>query len=82
MSLYFLDYDLRSSHDYERLYEELENFNAVRIFESVWCFRRYDTSAEGLRNHFKAYIDSDDGLIVSKVTGWGSYNAQGTPNDL
>jgi len=82
MPLFFLSYDLREESDYETLYDELKNFNAVRILESIWCFKRTGTSAKELRMYFKNFIDSDDGLIVSEVKDWSSYKANGTPNDL
>ena len=82
MALYFLSYDLRNSKDYQKLYDELESYNAVRILESTWCFKRINTSSKGFRYYFKKFIDSDDGLCVSEVTGWATFNALGTPNDL
>lgn len=82
MALYFLTYDLRKSRNYQILYDELNNFGAVRILESTWCFTRLNTSAKKLRDHFKKYIDSSDALIVSEVTDWASFNTDGTPNDL
>ncbi|HDY8002410.1 TPA: hypothetical protein RQK74_004363 [Vibrio vulnificus] len=82
MSLYFLTYDLRNSKNYEALYKELDSFKAVRILESTWCFNRFNTNAKGLRDYFKTYIDSDDGLIVSEVSDWASFNTDETPNQL
>ena len=82
MALYFLTYDLRKSSSYQPLYDELKNFNAVRILESTWCFNRTNTTAKGLRDYYKKHIDSDDGLMVSEVTDWASFNTDGTPNDL
>ena len=82
MSLYFLTYDLRNSKNYQTLYDELNDYNAVRILESTWCFNRVNTSAKGLRDYFKKFIDSDDGLMVSEVTDWASTKTDGTPNDL
>ena len=82
MALYFLTYDLRKSRNYQAVYDELESFNAVRILESTWCFKRINTSAKGLRDHFSQYVDSDDGLIVSEVTDWASRKTDGSPNDL
>lgn len=82
MALYFLTYDLRKSRNYQSLYDELQNFSAVHILESTWCFNRLNTSAKGLRDYFKQYIDSDDGLIVSEAKDWASRNTDGTPNDL
>ena len=82
MSLYFLTYDLRKSKNYQTLYDELNNFNAVRILDSTWCFNRTNTTAKDLRDYFKKYMDNDDGLMVSEVTNWASINTDGTPNDL
>ena len=82
MALYFLTYDLRNSKDYQKLYNELEKFKAVRVFESTWCFKRNSTSVSELRDYFKRYMDSDDGLLVSESKAWATYNADGTPKDL
>ncbi len=82
MALYFLDYDLRKQRDYQKLYDELGKFNAVRILESLWCFKRFNTDPSGLRDHFKQFIDSDDGLCVSEVVNWATFKALSTPNEL
>ena len=82
MALFFLSYDLRGERDYQKLYDELEKFHAVRILESEWCFNRFNIDARGLRDYFKQFIDSNDGLCVSEVADWAPYNAQDTPNDL
>lgn len=82
MALYFLEYDLRKQRDYKTLYEELARFNAVRILESLWCFKRFNTDAVGIRDHFRKLIDNDDGIIVSEVNRWASYGAQGIPSEL
>lgn len=82
MALYFLEYDLRKQRNYQPLYNELASFKAVRILESLWCFKRFETSAAGLRNHFRTLIDNDDGLIISEVSDWSGYNISGSPNDL
>lgn len=82
MALFFLSYDLRNGRDYQKITNKLEEFNAVRILESCWCFNRINTTAKDLRDYFKQFVDGDDGLIVSQVTDWASFNALGTPNDL
>ena len=82
MALYFIDYDLRNSRNYQPLYDELEKFGAVRVLESSCCFKRINTTAKGLRNHFQQFIDSDDGLCVVEVTDWATNKALGTPNNL
>lgn len=82
MALYFLDYDLRKQRNYQALYDELARFNAVRMLESSWCFNRVNTSAAGLRDHLKQFIDEDDGLVVAEVTDWATYKALKSPNVL
>lgn len=82
MALYFLTYDLRKGKDYQKLYDELESFNAVRVLESTWCFNRINTSAAKLRDYFKKFIDKDDGLLIDESKSWATYNTDGTPKDL
>ncbi|MCO5412139.1 hypothetical protein [Ralstonia mojiangensis] len=82
MALYFLDYDLRKQRNYQPLYDELARFNAVRMLESSWCFKRFNTNAANLRDHFKNFIDADDGLLVGEVNDWATFNAQRSPNAL
>ena len=82
MALYFFSYDLRKAKNYQKLYDELEDFKAVRILQSTWCFNRFNTSSKKLRDYFKKLIDSDDGLIISEVSDWASYEAKGTPKNL
>ncbi|HCF9254933.1 TPA: hypothetical protein NI610_005934 [Pseudomonas aeruginosa] len=82
MALFFLEYDLRKQRNYDALYTELAAFNAVRILKSLWCFNRVNTSASGLRDHFRKFIDSDDGIIISEVTDWAAYSVEGNPNQL
>jgi hypothetical protein len=82
MALYFLTYDLRKSRNYQEMYSQLHSFNAVRILESTWCFNRVNTSCAGLRDHFRQYMDADDGLMLSEVVDWASYKTDDTPNSL
>ena len=82
MALYFISYDLRKQRDYKTLRDELKSFNAIEILESTYCFKRLNTSCSGLRDYFKAFIDSDDGLMISEVSDWASFNTNGTPNSL
>lgn len=82
MALYFLTYDLRNNRDYNKLYDELSKFNAVQVLESTWCFNRLNTSVSTLRDHFKKYIDSDDGILVTESNYWATSQVNGTPKDL
>lgn len=82
MALYTLTYDLRNSRDYDKLYEKLDEFNAVKVLESTWCFKRINTTASNLRDVFKKIVDSDDGIFVCQVSDWATRNTDGTPKDL
>ena len=88
MALFFLSYDLRNGRDYQKLYDELEKFNAVRMLESCWCFKRININAKGLRDYFTQFIDSDDGLLVSQIAEiddvpqWAGRTLDGNPNQL
>lgn len=82
MELYFLSYDLRNERDYQPLYDELEKHHAKAVLESVWCFKKDNTTTAELRDHFGKFIDSDDGLLVTSSASWASLRAKATPNDL
>ena len=66
MTKYFICYDLRNSRDYQKLYTELEKYKAIQILESLYCIKYQDDKTEELRDHFKKFIDKDDGLIIIK----------------
>nr|WP_313659104.1 hypothetical protein [Achromobacter ruhlandii] len=79
MGLYFLSYDLRKARNYQPLYDELERFGATRPLESVWSFEHTGATTAALREHFKQFIDADDGLIVIKAKAWAGSKLDGTP---
>lgn len=79
MALYFLDYDLRKARDYKTLYDELAKFGATRVLESTWCFVRINANCAALRDHFAMFVDADDGLIVTEVSGWAGKKLDGYP---
>ncbi len=82
MALYTITYDLRNNRDYKTLYEELEAFNAVKILESTWCFKRDKTTSPNLRDYFGKLTDSDDGIFICEVKAWASRKTDGTPKAL
>ncbi len=82
MALFFLEYDLRKQRNYQPLYEELARFGAVRVLKSLWAFNRINTDATGLREHFRRFIDGDDGLVVMQVNDWATVRTERTPNEL
>ncbi|MEN8173997.1 MAG: hypothetical protein ABFS03_14090 [Chloroflexota bacterium] len=65
-----MSYDLRGSRGYKELHGELELFGAVQVLRSAWYFNREGTTAEVMEHHFKALVESDDGLIVFEVGEW------------
>lgn len=81
MALYFLDYDLRKQRDYQKLYDELARLGAVRHLKSAWSMRYPISSASvQIRDHLKAFIDKDDGLMVAEVVDWAGYSLDGKPH--
>ena len=88
MALYFISYDLRNGKDYQKLYDELNKINAVRMLESCWCFKRFNTDSKNIRDYFKEFIDRDDGLLISQIAEiesvpqWAGCNLDGNPNQL
>ena len=80
--LFFIDYDLRKERDYQTLYDELNRLKAIQVLESCWCLRIKGSSAVEIRDHFKKFIDINDGIMVSEISDWASYNTNGHPNQL
>lgn len=75
---YMICYDLQKPiQDYPALYKVLlENFNAKRVLESQWVFRRINTNAAGLRDYFKKFLDGDDRLLIVSLDNseWAGWN--------
>jgi len=80
--LYILSYDLIKDKDYQKLYNELSNFKAKRVLESVWCFKYEPDKSSYLRDHFTQFIDKDDRLLVVRAYGWAGRKLLFSPNDL
>lgn len=80
MALYFLDYDLRKQKDYDTLYAELKRLGAVRHLKSAWSLKQDKTGmSTAVRDHFRQFIDKDDGLMIAEVTEWAGYVLDGKP---
>lgn len=79
LALYFLTYDLCDKANDLKLIDELEHLGAIRVLESTWCLKKVDTSVERIRDHFKALLDDNDGLVVSEVNHWAALNAERAP---
>lgn len=79
MALYFVEYDLRKQKDYTKLILELERLGASKILASAWYLKHNNTSCTELRDHLRSFMDNDDGLMISQVENWASYNVLSTP---
>jgi hypothetical protein len=76
----FLSYDLRNpGKNYEPLWDELKRFAGRRVLESLWEFRS-DHSPAQLREHFKRFIDANDGLLVMDVHDWAGARLINNPS--
>ncbi len=82
MDLYFIEYELRNERNYPKITKELESYGAVRVLNSYWCFKRSNTSCKDLRDHFQKFIDSDDAIMVTAVTGWASSRTLSNPKKI
>ncbi|MGY1488199.1 hypothetical protein ACW4YW_02195 [Methylobacillus pratensis] len=83
MAVYFLSYDLRrNKRDYQKLYDELKKYKAVQVLESVYAFKYEEKKSTELSNHFKSFIDSDDGLLVIEEKDWSGIKIKNSPNPL
>ena len=74
---YLLSYDLlKPGQDYEKLYDELASMDAQRVLQSQWVFRRFKTSATGLRDHYRQFIDGNDRLLIVAIDSddWSGWN--------
>lgn len=61
---YIVCYDLRKSRDYDSLYTAIKSYDTwAHILESTWGIVS-SRSAQEIRDHLLAHMDSDDGLFV------------------
>jgi len=65
---HLVTYDLIKRKDYPELTKTLEKFDYWHCLGSVWIIKS-DWNCEQVRNHLLPHIDTDDKLIVLKLTG-------------
>ena len=69
MSSYLISYDLRKpGQDYKDLIATLRSWGAVRVLLSEWLLSTTATAAQ-IRDALSPLIDSNDGLLVTGLTG-------------
>lgn len=76
---YLITYDLIKRKNYPELFKALEEFDYWHCLGSVWIVKSELNSTE-IRNLLQAHIDSDDKLIVVKLTGQAAWT-KSFPND-
>jgi CRISPR-associated endonuclease Cas2 len=77
MTVYVVTYDLNkeeSSADYKPLLDELRRLGCHRFQASAWLANLNNTSKE-VHDHFKALMDSNDSLWVSRMNTAYFYSA-------
>lgn len=82
MAVYFLSYDLSVKGDYQKLYDELNKFKAVQVLEYVYAIRFEEKKSKDLRDYFKKFIDSGDGLLVIEQKDCAESHVKNTPTSL
>lgn len=67
MSVYQINYDLRKQKDYSSLIKRIKGYPKwCNPLESAWIIVT-NQSASQIRDHLKAVMDSDDGLLVTRL---------------
>jgi hypothetical protein len=72
MPLFMVSYDLIAGKDYRRLETRLANWNATRVLLSQWVIQ-WDSSSPAIRDDLLQYIDTDDRLLVVRLTGQAAW---------
>lgn len=83
MPKYQLDYDLRKpGRNYEALYKRLAEWRAIRVLKSTWVLESTSTAA-AIRDDLTKYMDQNDGLLVTGLTGEAAWrNLEGTSDQF
>ena len=81
MKPYMISYDLtKPGQDYEGLIARLHEIGAVRILWSQWVLRT-SANAVQIRDDLARFIDSNDSLLVTGLTGEAAWTRVRVPND-
>ncbi len=69
MRVYQINYDLRKNRDYSSLFKKIESYGTwARPLESCWIIATTQ-SASQVRDSLASVLDSDDGLLVTRLSG-------------
>jgi hypothetical protein len=75
---YVISYDLHKARNYQPVWNQLEQWGATRLLESLWVLT---TSADAgdLRIALQKLVDNDDSLAVLELkpgSAWSTLNAR------
>jgi len=73
---FVITYDLRKVRDYDKVYELLGKWKAVRILESVWLAGIEGTASQVV-DALRKQADFDDGLAVIQLKNPGDWATVG-----
>jgi hypothetical protein len=82
MATYLIGYDLNKHKDYPKLIEAIKALSGTwwHHLDSTWILVT-DRTAVDMRDTLKKHIDSDDELLVVKLSGegaWVGFNEKGS----
>jgi len=82
MSLYVITYDVRAKNpqDYPSLYDQLNEWGAKHLQNSVWLASLNGTAAE-VRDALRRHLHPDDTVCVIQIfsnSDWAMWNARKT----
>ena len=81
MRVYQISYDLRKQRNYNALYERIKKLGHWgHILESSWVVAT-NLSATQIRDDLLQTIDSDDGLLVTRLSGEAAWYGLGANID-
>ena len=78
MAAYVVCYDLQDPQMYQRVWDLLDDWDGVRLLESLWAVSS-EKSALELRNALKAVTGADDGIAILEIkpgSWWACENAE------
>lgn len=78
MKVYQINYDLRKQRNYDALYEQIKAYGTwCRPLKSCWLVATSQTAAQ-VRDDLGKVMDSDDGIIVTRLQGEAAWRGLST----
>jgi len=69
VALFVVSYDLIKGKDYQPLWDELDQLGGHKALESFYLLNLTTEDPYTLKEHLRAFVDSDDMLMVVKFVG-------------